>query len=94
MQCRLAEVRQPRGIEPNLFTQSFEAAAAEVREVGPVRVPRGAFIQVDRNVQLTPYALRQLLRQDHAIAHGDARKRNQRHNVGSADTRMNTGMPV
>ena len=82
------EVGIGRGVRADALPQSLELSFADVRQSLALGACGGAAIQEDRNGELAPHALGELPRELHAIVHGDAPHRHERHDVGRPHARM------
>ena len=86
------EVGIGRGVRPDALTQSLELSFADVRQALALGACGGAGVQKDGNREFAPHALGELAGELHAIVHGDAPHRHERHDVGGSHAGMLAAM--
>ena len=86
------EVWVRRGVRPDALAQPLELALADVGQALTLGTRRRAGVEEDGDGELPPYALGELARELHAVVHGDAAHRHERHDVGRAHPGMLTAM--
>ena len=84
----------PVGIDAHIFTQLLEASPADVRDIDAVRRARRGLVKVDGHAQFPPYPLSQPSREMGAVVHRCAGDRDERHDIGGSDARVNTMVAV
>src|SRR5688572_4548029 len=86
------EIRSSFRIRSELISQTFELTTTDVSEVHASRPRCGALVQINRNSELLSHPGAELFRQLDAILHRGILERNERHDVGRADSRVLTFM--
>ena len=88
----IAEIGAARGIDGGELEQFLESAAADVFQIHAIGPPGGCFVEIDRNAELTPDPLPGGDSQRNAFLQAHPPHRDERHDVGRSDPRMDAGL--
>jgi hypothetical protein len=92
MHGAVADVRRAVRFGRDRVADLLELAAAQVGEVHMVGSHGGTFVEVDRNAQLAPDAVRGGSGERGGVLHRQSPNRDERHDVGGAHSRMRARM--
>jgi hypothetical protein len=92
MAKRVAEIRAPRRICLDVFTQALKLSATDVFQSLAIGMRGCRLIQVDRNLEAFPDLFANVAGNGHTVFDRDAFDGNERYHVGCANTWMRSLM--